>query len=82
MAEGRGRDIIKRLPYVCESVRACVRSSCFYINLNISFIYKDIFTKFAGNVYRYENLSLQNFSLILKNKMAPIANCLKIIKVL
>ena len=54
----------------------------FCINLNISFIYKDIFTKFAGDVYGYENLSLQNFSLILKNKMAAIANCLKIIKVL
>ena len=37
---------------------------------------------FAGNVYGYENLSVQNFSLILKNKMAAIANCLKIIKVL
>ena len=47
-----------------------------------AFIYKDIFTKFARDVYSYENLSLQNFSLILKNKMAAIANCLKIIKVL
>ena len=78
MAEGRGREIIKRLP----SVRPSVRLSCFCINLNISFIYKDIFTKFAGNVYGYKNLSLQNFSLISKNKMAAIANCLKIIKVL
>ena len=74
-AEGRGWEIIKRLP----SVR---RSSRFCINLNVSFIYKDIFTKFARNVYGYENLSMQNFSLILKNKMAAIANCLKIIKVL
>ena len=52
----------------------CVREfvrllSRFNINLNISFIYKDIFTKFAGNVYGYENLSVQNFSLILKNKI-------------
>ena len=69
---------IKRLPCVCASVR----SSRFCINLNILFIYKDIFTKFAGNVYSYENLSLQNFSRIWKNKMAAIANCLKIIKVL
>ena len=60
-AEAYGREIIKRLPYVHPCVRACVRSSCFCINLNISFIYKDIFTKFAGNVYAYENLSLQNF---------------------
>ena len=36
----------------------CVRSSCFYIKLNISFIYKEIFTNFAGNVYGYENLSV------------------------
>ena len=77
-AEGRGWEIIKRLPYV----RTSVRPSRFCINLNISFIDKDISTKFAGNVYGYENLSLQHFSLILKNKMAAIANCLKIIKVL
>ena len=75
---GRGWEIIKRLP----SLRPSVRSSRFCINLNISFIYKDISTKFAGNVYGYGNLSLQHFSLILKNKMAAIANCLKIIKVL
>ena len=66
--------------HVCVS--DSVRSSCFYINLNISFMYKDIFTKFAGNVYGYENLSVQNFGLILKNKMTSIANCLKIEKVL
>ena len=82
-AEGRGRgEIIKRLPYMRACVRESIRSSRFYINLNISFIYKNIFTKFAGNVYGFENLSVQNFSLILKNKMATIANCLKIIKVL
>ena len=61
----------KRLP--------CIHLSGFNINLNVSFIYKDII-KFAGNVYGYKNLSLQNFGLILKNKMAAIANCLKIIK--
>ena len=32
----------------------------------------DIFITFAGNVYGYANLSLQNFGLILKNKMAAI----------
>ena len=78
VAEGRGREIIKRLLYICASVR----SSRFYINLNISFIYKDIFAKFAGNVYGYENLSVQNFGLILKNKKATKAIILKIIKVL
>ena len=64
------------------SIRASVRSSRFCVNLNISIIYKDIFTKFAGNVYGYENLSLQNFSLILKKQNGTIANCLKNIKVL
>ena len=50
-------------------MRLCVRPlSHFYINLNISFIYKDIFTKFAGNVYGYENMSVQNFGLILKKQ--------------
>ena len=54
--------------YKTPSVRACVhvsvRSRCFCINLKISFIYEDIFTKFVGNVYAYESLSLTNFSLI------------------
>ena len=57
----------------------CVCLLGFNIHLNISFIYKDIFIKFAGNIYGCKNLSLQNFALILKNKMAAIANCLKII---
>ena len=64
------------------SVSASVRSSSFCINLNMSFIYTDIFTKCAENVYGYKHLSVQNFGLILRNKMAAIANCLKIIKVL
>ena len=46
----------------------------------------EIFQLASSNLHKsymgYENLSLQNFSLILKNKMAAIANCLKIIKVL
>ena len=62
---------------MCIRESESVRLSRFYINLNISFIYKYIFTKFAGNVYGYELLSVQNFSLILTNKMAAIANCLK-----
>ena len=77
--------------YKTPSVRACVHeyvraSVCpfvtFYINLNISFICKDIFTKFAGDIYGYKNLCVQNFGLILKNKMAAIAHCLIIVKVL
>ena len=42
---------------ICLRIRPCVRLSGFNINLYISFIYKDIFIKFAGNVYGYENLS-------------------------
>ena len=56
--------------YKTPSVPASVRLSRFYINLNISFIYKHIF-KFTGNVYGYENLSLQNFDLTLKTKWLP-----------
>ena len=81
-AEGCGREIIKYLLCLCTFMCPSVRSLHICINLNILFIFKDIFTKFAANVYGYEILSVQNFSLILKNKMAAIANCLKIIKVL
>ena len=45
-----------------------VRLSRFYINLNISFIKKNIFSKFAGNDFDCENLSVQNFGLILKKQ--------------
>ena len=68
------QEIIKCLSFVCPLVT-------FLHKLNISFICKDIFTKFAGNVYGYKNQPVHNFALILENKMAVIANCLKIIKV-
>ena len=45
-----------RRPWSGDYKTPCVRLSRFCINLNISFIYKDIFTKFAGNVYANENL--------------------------
>ena len=67
--------------FVHASIGSSVYSSGFDINLNISFIYKDIFTQFPGNAYGYENLSVLNFGLILKNKMATIV-CLKIINML
>ena len=63
-AESHGQEIIKRLPYMRECV--CVPSH-FYINLYISFIYKDISIKLTGNV------SVQNFGPSLKNKMTTIA---------
>ena len=74
------RDCMSVCTCVCFCIRPCVHLSGFNISLKISFNYKDIFIKFAENVYGYKNLSLQNFGLILKNKMATIANCLKIIK--
>ena len=43
-----------------------------------SFI-EDIFTKFAENVYGFENMSVKNFVLILKDNMAAIADYSKII---
>ena len=48
---------------------AFVHASVCYVlhKLNISFICKDIFTKFAGNVYGYENLPVHNFGHILEN---------------
>ena len=50
----------------------CIRLSGFNINLNISFIYKDIFITFAGNVYGYENLSLQKVWPHFEKQMAAI----------
>ena len=65
---------------VCMRVcmHACMRLSHFYINLYTSFIYEDMFTKFAQNASGCENMSVKNV-LILKNNMATIADCLKII---
>ena len=59
--------------HLCMCVSIC---HVFYINLYISFIHKEIFTKFVDNVY-YENMSVKNLGLILKNKMATIiiADC-------
>ena len=66
--------------YETPSLWECVCLSYFYFNLYISFIYEDIFTKFAENVYGYENMSLKYFVLILKKNMATMAECSKIIE--
>ena len=51
---------------VCVYMYMCayVHLSCFYLNLYILFIYEDILTKFAENVYGHENMSTWNFVLI------------------
>ena len=67
---------MKCLPCMCVCVCVFV---IFLINLYIAFIYKDIFTKFAENVYGCENMSVTNFVFILKNNMAVIADYLEII---
>ena len=75
--------MIKDLLYMRLSVRLSIQASVGHIlniNLNISFIYKDIFTNFVVNVYGYVTMSVQNFGLIMKKKMAAIADCLKIMK--
>ena len=68
---GCGREIVNAFhTRVCLCIRPCICLSGFNIHLNISFIYKDIFIKLAGNVYGYKNLSLQNFgrhSQLFKN---------------
>ena len=63
------------------SMHACVHLSHFYINLYISFIDEDVFIKFAENVYGCENMSVKSFRVILKNNMASIPDCLKIIDI-
>ena len=61
---------------------ACVHLLYYHINLYISFIYDDIFAKFPENVYGCENMSVQNFVIILKNNIATIAECSEIINML
>ena len=56
----------------------CVRMChIFYINLYILFISEDIFPRFAENVSSYENMSVNNFLVILNNKKATITNVWK-----
>ena len=64
MAEGsdRGENAF------CTYVSLCFGLTRFYITFFVSSIYKDIFTKFAGNVYGYKNMLVQTFDLILKKK--------------
>ena len=53
----------------------------FYITLCISFSSEDIVTKFAENVYGYENMSGKKFCPYFNKKKiekAAIADCLKI----
>ena len=66
---------------VC-AVLACVGLSHFYINLYVSFISEDIFTRFAENVYGCENMSVKHFALVLKRKMAAIALICSKVKIL
>ena len=60
-------------------VHACVHLSHFYINVNISFIYEDIF-KFAKKIVcGSENMCVKKFCTHLKKKQVAIADCSKII---
>ena len=60
-----------------ETMRVCVHLSHFYINLYISFIYEDIFTRFAENDYGCENMSAKNFVLIWKKQYGNHSQLLK-----
>ena len=67
---------------ICVCKHACMHVfAYFYINLYISFIYEDILTKFAENVYGCENMSVKNFVSFRKKQNVGliIAYCLKII---
>ena len=61
------------------SVRVCVCVSHFYINPYILFIYEDIFTKFAEDVYDCENMSVKMLYSFKKNNLVTIDDCSKII---
>ena len=56
--------------YEKPPVHACVRVrlSHFYINLYISAIYEDIFTKFEETIYGYENMFVKSCVIILKKQ--------------
>ena len=52
------------MPSLCVWVDGCACmcvSSHFKVKLYIVFIYEDIFTKFAENVYGCENMSVKKF---------------------
>ena len=69
------------MPSLQTCMRACVclHAHCQILNQALYGIY-EIYTKFAENVYGCENMSVKNFVLIfLKNNMAAMADCLKII---
>ena len=67
----------KKMTFYNQEIIKCFSSVCLFVmflhKLNISFICKNIFTKFAGNVYGYKNLSVHNFGYILENNIAAIA---------
>ena len=71
MAKGLGWEIIKCLPYVHVWV-------CTFVTFLRKPLY--FFHLFTGSVDSYENMPVQYFGLILKNKMAAIADCFKFIK--
>ena len=52
--------------YVQVCVRACVHLPHFCTNHYIAFIYGDIFTNFAENVYGYENMSVKIYTHLKK----------------
>ena len=65
--------------YEMSSVRAFVCACMCVCHIFKSFIIEVIFIKFAENVYGCENMSVKTFVLVLKNNMAAIADCSKII---
>ena len=67
-AKGQGWEIMKSLLCACMCVCACVLLTQFYLNVYVSFIYENIFSRFAGNVYSCENMFAKNFILILKKQ--------------
>ena len=50
-----------------------------FLHQSLYLIPTDIFTRFAENVYGSKNMHVKNFVLILKNNMAAMADCMKII---
>ena len=56
------------MPSMRVGVHAYMCAFVTFVHKPLSLIYEDIFTKFAENVYGYENISVKKFAMILKKQ--------------
>ena len=66
--------------YKTSSLHMCVYPFIMFLPKPLHLIHLWRYLHLAKNIYGYKNISVHNFGLILKKKLAIIANYLKIIK--